>query len=261
MSDEVTASVQVPEEVTTTAQTGQVYNYENSIITSGVSQADLDAAIATRVAKAGDTMTGNLEMGDGLAVKLDGETDYEIKSPADSKKLTALASGKGVYLDGTNNEEPYYTDGTNSYKLVNTNDIDNGLIEWGEISGTPSNQTDLANYIKQVIGGTGVLSRPDYSAAVSVSLTGNQNSYTSSYTCPSDGYINIIPSSTKAIDASYDYYDFISFNINGTEIKGSTDYQMFSVSEGDVLTGKITRRYGQTTYVANTGLFFPQVSL
>lgn len=258
MSDEIFANVQVPDSVQSVLQVGSLYNYENAIIISEVTQADLRAGLALKVNKAGDSMTGDLEFEDGLAVKLDGEIDYTVKSRDDANQLVLLdGNGKGAYLNGDDNEQPYYTDGTNSYRLLNTDDITNGTTDylrtWGNMIGTISDQTDLTQYIKDVIGGTGVLGRPNYSATVDTTLarydSGLGGRYVAqSYTIPGTGYFMPYGGSSSN-----------GFYINSVLIQvASGEAVLFPVSAGDIASGYVV---SNNLSGALKGYFFPQVAL
>lgn len=259
MSDEVFADAQVNDSVQSNAQVGELYNYENSIIVSEVTRADLEAGLATKVNKAGDSMTGDLELEEGLAVKLDGETDYVVKSRDDAHQLVLFDStGKGIFLDGTDNERPYYNNGTNSYRILNTDDITNGTTDylrtWGNMIGTISDQTDLTQYIKDVIGGADVLGRPNYSAAIDVTLLSYQGTtlgYVSqSYTIPSTGYF--VPYNGQASN---------NFYINGILIQVTTEETiLLPVSAGDIASG-VHAGSGSVALAAMKGYFFPQRNL
>lgn len=252
MSDEIFANVQVPDSVQSVLQVGSLYNYENAIIISEVTQADLRAGLALKVNKAGDSMTGDLEFEDGLAVKLDGEIDYTIKSRDDANQLVLLdGNGKGAYLNGDDNEQPYYTDGTNSYRLLHSKDFTDGTFDsyktWGNLIGTISDQTDLTAYIKTVIGGTGVIGRPNYSAGVAVTLCESGglggNYVAKSYTIPSNGFF---------VTAGTGY-----FLINSNIMNGDTGTNFFPVSAGDIAAGRVV----SGTPGLISGVFFPQRAL
>lgn len=261
MSDEIFANVQVPDSVQSVLQVGSLYNYENAIIISEVTQADLRAGLALKVNKAGDSMTGDLEFEDGLAVKLDGEIDYTVKSRDDANQLVLLdGNGKGAYLNGDDNEQPYYTDGTNSYRLLHSKDFTDGTFDsyktWGNLIGTISDQTDLTAYIKTVIGGTGVIGRPNYSAGVTVTLLtysgGVSGSYTvHSYTCPSNGFIFVHGSGNSSNPSGFKINENLIYNVSG-------DTFVYPVSAGDIVKG-----YYQSNNFSPmlTGLFFPQRAL
>ena len=86
------------------------------------------AQLAEKVAKAGDTMTGQLQMtvgSHGVRFNVDDTKFFFIESNA-ANGLTLLNQDlKGIYLDGGNNGMPVYTDGTNYSRLLTTADLAN----------------------------------------------------------------------------------------------------------------------------------------
>ncbi len=113
-------------------------NWNGNKITNlqnGTSSADAvnKSQLDTKVSKSGDTMTGDLTVSKSDAsLKLvnDNSVEYDITANDNGNlELVPVAgSGKKVYLNATDNYEPYYTDGTYNHKILNSNDLNNGNV-------------------------------------------------------------------------------------------------------------------------------------
>ena len=132
-----------------------------SLITDDVSGDTVatKAELQDRVSKAGDTMSGQLQMtvgSPGVRFNVDDTKFFYIQSNAANGFTLLNQDLKGIYLDGGNNGIPVYTDGTNVYRLLTT--------------------ADLPGY-------AGSVGFPNYSAATSFPTNTN-------FTAPSDGIIH-----------------------------------------------------------------------
>lgn len=113
------------------------------------------AQLAQKVAKAGDTMTGMLKMSGENEVRFGTDDNYYyVKNESNGNFTIRRNDNKGIFLDP--GAEPYYLDGTQSYRLLTTADY--GASTIGE---------NLA---------------PDYSAAVTIPNN-------AVYTAPANGWI------------------------------------------------------------------------
>lgn len=175
-------------------------------------------------------------------------TNIAAASPVQPK----LTAGTNVTI--TNNTisatDTTYTAGTGI-------SISNGVIActvsptpattWGSITGTIANQTDLTNYIKQLIGASGMLGRMNFNGGVAFTLHNNGVSASATtYTCPSDGYIIVSGSSTN--DRIVLGGKSIGCYNNGYGVP-----LVLPVSEGDVVGYS-----GGTNSSLVSGVFYPQ---
>ena len=118
---------------------------------------NIDGALATKVNKAGDTMTGALKMLGQNVVRFGTDDNYfDIHFASNGQLSIFNKNNKGLFLQTEEGHAPFYWDGTNSFRLLTTADLSSSSI--GE---------NLA---------------PDYSAAVT--LTNN-----TVYTAPANGWI------------------------------------------------------------------------
>lgn len=119
------------------------------------------AQLAQKVAKAGDTMSGQLVMEIGSnGIRFNGATAdnyYYVKVTPSGQLAIFNKNSKGLLLQAEEEHAPFYWDGTNVYRLLTT--ADKGMIVgWG---------------------------MPDYSAGVSVA----NSTILSGFTAPSDGVL------------------------------------------------------------------------
>lgn len=84
---------------------------------------------ANKVAKTGSTMSGNLTMGNGSKVILSNTANnsynvfaHETSGGVKQLHLTDTTTGAGVLLDAANSNKPFYVDGSNAYRLLDTSD-------------------------------------------------------------------------------------------------------------------------------------------
>lgn len=86
-----------------------------------------NSGMLTRVDKSGDTMTGDLDITKAnAAVNLTNSNNKKYIVMANNNgnfdiKLDA-SNGKGLFLNGQDNEAPYYNDGTNTHRLLTSED-------------------------------------------------------------------------------------------------------------------------------------------
>lgn len=81
------------------------------------------------VAKTGSTMTGNLTMSNGSRVILSNTSNnsynvfsHETSGGVKQLHLMDTTTGTGVLLDAANSNKPFYVDGSNAYRLLDTSD-------------------------------------------------------------------------------------------------------------------------------------------
>ena len=80
----------------------------------------LNVDLSTKVSKSGDTMTGPLTMDYGNRLTFLGGKTYNLRSASGSSQFNLYSSnGKGLLIQGEN-DNLYYYDGTNSYRLYDT---------------------------------------------------------------------------------------------------------------------------------------------
>ena len=87
---------------------------------------NIDGALATKVNKAGDTMTGNLLMSGVNQVRFGTADNYYYVGKAQTGQLAIFGkNGKGLYLQEEESHMPKYGDGTKDYRLLTTEDLSN----------------------------------------------------------------------------------------------------------------------------------------
>lgn len=86
---------------------------------------NIDSALLSKVNKAGDTMTGQLVMNaTSGGIKLgDSTTNAIIAYSSEHLNLVEEKTGKGIYLDSTQDMKPFYWDGTKSYPLISPESV------------------------------------------------------------------------------------------------------------------------------------------
>ena len=115
------------------------------------------AQLAQKVAKAGDTMTGDLKMSGNNEIKFGTDDNYcYIKMVSDGTFALYGKNNKGLFVQKEEAHAPFYWDGTSAFRLLTTADF--GASTIGE---------NLA---------------PDYSAAVTIPNN-------AVYTAPANGWI------------------------------------------------------------------------
>lgn len=112
--------------------------------------------LALKVAKAGDTMTGNLTMSNGSRVVLSNTSNnsynvfaHETSGGVKQLHLTDTTTGAGVLLDAANSNNPFYVDGSNAYRLLNTSDkaVANGVASLDANTKIPNAQIPAATAV------------------------------------------------------------------------------------------------------------------
>ena len=83
--------------------------------------------LATKVNKAGDTMTGTLKMSGNNEIKFgtDDNYYYYIKKISNGTFEIYNKNGKGLFLQAAEAHAPCYWDGTKAYRLLTTADLEN----------------------------------------------------------------------------------------------------------------------------------------
>lgn len=86
--------------------------------------------LATKVNKAGDTMTGTLNMSNASSVRFGTDDNfYYIRRDSNNGNLLIYAeNNRGLYLGGNEQHTPYYWNGTQGLRLLTTADLENGVI-------------------------------------------------------------------------------------------------------------------------------------
>jgi len=149
---------------------------------------------------------------------------------------------------------------------------------WGSVSGTISNQTDLTNYINQLIsqGASGMLGRPNYSAGVAFTASKSGNDYRnptySDFIVPANGFIKFESVLSSVISVSGNT-SLIACYMNGVKFPFGTyyatssgidlvDIPLIPVSAGDVIrsAGQYSNTLPSNGYWSGsvTGVFYPQ---
>lgn len=103
----------------------KITNLQNGTSSAdAVNKSQLDAVDTAKVAKSGDTMTGDLTISKtDASLKLinDNSEEYDITANDDGnlELVPAAGSGKKVYLNASDDYKPYYTDGVYQHRLLN----------------------------------------------------------------------------------------------------------------------------------------------
>ena len=164
------------------------------------------AQLAQKVAKAGDTMTGELKMSGENKIKFGTDDNFYYVQRAGNGQLSIFNKNhKGLFLQTEEAHAPFYWDGTKAYRLLTT--ADNGaIVGWGF---------------------------PDYSTGVKIS----GSSYTATYKCWLIGtsFVSTLTAQTL----------YVNGHIVGHEEGDYIDVQM-PIDVGDVVTvsaGNFTNLY------------------
>lgn len=195
---------------------------------------DIYDKLDLKVNKSGDSMSGDLVFDNEHGISLG--QNYILKSKDDKNQIQLFdRNGRGIYLDGLDNDRPYYTNGDASFRLLSESDITSGTLDylrtWGNIVGKISEQTDLTNYINQIIKESSMLGRMDFNNAVTVDLA--SPGYGSSYTIPNNGYLYVRDFHGESVKIN---------NVIVMEDGASGAYQghIIPVSKGDVVWCKLS---------------------
>lgn len=210
------------------------------------------ADLQDRVAKSGDTMTGNLNLNAGLIFGNNRDTAARIELPgvvegtfyqiannaSESESYLQIYdnSSKGLVLIKAQGSIPCYFDGTQAYRLLTTADLE-------------TLQTQINSLNTEV---TGMLGRMNFNARVDFNLNHGQT-----YTVPSKGYL-WIESITDTGDGGYVYINGgILATASNKGSLGQANFRVFvPVSAGDVLSAS---RANTSSTVTVIGFFVPQI--
>ena len=134
----------ISESIATTEKAGIVKPDGTTISVSsdGTIVAEFTDALSGKVAKAGDTMTGELKMSGNNEVRFGTDDNYYfIKKINDGTFEIYGKNGKGLFLQSAEAHLPCYWDGTKAYRLLTTADLP---------SNTGSKIQGAVNYSAQV---------------------------------------------------------------------------------------------------------------
>lgn len=150
---------------------------------------------ANKVAKTGSTMTGNLTMSNSSRVILSNIANnsynvfaHETSGGAKQLHFTDTATGTGVLLDAAHSNKPFYVDGSNAYRLLDTSDkttIETSISSLETAISSKAN-TDLGNVSATGKNNAIGWGMPDYSAGVDISSYSSSNNQ---FTVPVSGII------------------------------------------------------------------------
>lgn len=217
-----------------------------SLITDDVSGDNVatKAELQDRVAKAGDTMTGNLifpAASTSLQFGVGSGTNgyYYIKQGRGGElSLYYIENNvaKGLFLIADETRQPYYYDGTKGYRLLTTADL-------------KTLQTQINSLNTEV---TGMLGRMNFNARVDFMLSHGQ-----SYTAPSKGYlwINSVGGNSRG-GSAYINGGLLARGQNNDSTGSAFVRAFVPVSAGDVLSAS---SYDDQSNVTVIGFFVPQV--
>lgn len=162
---------------------------------------NIDSALASKVNKSGDTMTGPLKMPVKNEIRFGTDDNFYYVQINSNGDLEIYKNNKGLFLQ-KDNQEPYYLDGTKGYRLLTTADLSSSSI--GE---------NLA---------------PDYSAAVTITNK-------AAYTAPANGWIM-----GYASQADYSSVSLVVNNVqylqSGRKSYNTGGALCFFVGKGQVIT-------------------------
>lgn len=122
-------------------------------------------------------------------------------------------------MDGNTNSEPFYTDGSTNTSLIPT------LPNWGSIGGNITSQTDLTNYINQLINGANLMKNVQTTAQY-ITVTANSNQ-TITFNFPSNGWFII---NSLSLMAKNSYIEIGGIRVaNATNTNVQTTYPVGTV--------------------------------
>ena len=185
---------------------GTITDDSVSLITDDVSGDNVatKAELQDKVSKAGDTMTGTLNMSGESVIRFGTDDNfYYIRRDANNGNFLIYANNNtGLYLGGNEQHTPYYWNGTQGLRLLTTADL-------------PSS------------AGSKIQGAVNYSAQVSI---------TSPFTCPTGGAIGF-----RCPTGDWNTLDLKINNIqvfyrDGGEYRGASQSMFATVSAGDVIS-------------------------
>lgn len=160
------------------------------------------AQLAQKVAKAGDTMTGPLKMSVSNQIRFGNDDNYYYVQKNPNGDFNILIGPAGFFLAAGDNYKPYYTNGTQVYRLLTTADL-------------PSN------------AGSTIQGAVNYSAQVTI---------TSPFTCPKGGAIGFRCQRVDWATLDLKINNIQVFYRDGGEYSGASQSMFATVSAGDVIS-------------------------
>ena len=156
---------------------GTITDDSVSLITDDVSGDNVatKAELQDRVAKAGDTMTGQLKMSGENEVRFGTDDNYYLVQCSGNGQLSIFnKNGKGIFLQLEEAHAPFYWNGTNGYRLLTTADLPSsaGSVGFPNLSAPVSYS---ANVSFTVPANGWVWTRGYFSAAGGQTVTGTLN--------------------------------------------------------------------------------------
>ena len=218
--DEEPGSIRFPKYNYTAPDYPWIYCFNAAVPQTTTQGAEYTASLISKVSKAGDTMTGQLVMANGSnGIKFQGTNDNSYYVNFSETNITILdKNNKGILLDGNTNSEPFYTDGSTTTSLIPT------LPNWGSIGGNITSQTDLTNYINQLINGANLMKNVQTTAQYITVSAGNNQTITFNF--PSNGW----------------------FIINSLSLRSKNSY----IEIGGIRVANADNNNNQTTYPVGT---------
>lgn len=201
------------------------------------------SALATKVNKAGDTMTGPLKMSGQNQIRFGTDDNfYIVKKEEGTNNLILFGKDNtGLFLDSGTNSAPHYWNGTTVYRLLTMADLE-------------TLQTQINSLNTEVMG---MLGRMNYNARVDFNLSHGQ-----SYTVPSKGYlwINRVSGNSAGGTAYINGGVLVGASaLSGGALEGGSSLYVMAfvpVSAGDVLSAS---RSDKNSTVFVSGFFVPQI--
>ena len=194
--------------------------------------------LATKVNKAGDTMTGTLKMSGNNEVRFGTDDNYYfIKKINNGTFEIYNKNGKGLFLQAGEAHAPSYWDGTKGYRLLTTADLQ-------------SLQTQINSLNTEV---TRMLGRMNFNARVDF---GASNAHP--YTVPSKGYLWVDYAAGVLAELSVYINGGILTTINNESPERRYVRLFVPVSEGDVVSTSPDPDHPRNPAIVS-GFFVPQV--
>lgn len=254
--DEVSGSIRFPKYNYTAPDYPWIYCFNAAVPQTTSQGAAYTDALISKVTKTGDTMAGQLIMDNGSnGIKLLGANSANYTVKYANGNLTMLGQdNKGILLDGSDNNTPYYTNGTTNTPL---------LPVWGIISGTITDQTDLTTYINSIINGANLMKNVGTTSTnISVSASSSSSSaVTQTYTFSSNGWCFLNDFKVTTSQGS----GFVS--INGVQVfslsssSGTISINSaIPVSTGTTILVSATGGFKSSCVSTLTGIFFPEAN-
>lgn len=148
---------------------------------------------ANKVDKTGSTMTGNLAMSNGNKVILSNTANnsynvfaHETSGGVKQLHFTDTTTGTGVLLDAANSNKPFYVDGSDAYRLLDTSD--KTTLETSIAGKADKDLSNLTSGLSNTICTTAATTTSTASAATPAVVVENYINGTSWYRVWSDGW-------------------------------------------------------------------------